>query len=55
MNSFFFWLATAGGLGVIAGTMLRPGFPEVVLVWAAVVGLYYGIRAIASRRPSAQA
>lgn len=53
MKSFFFWLATAGALGVIAGTMFRPGFPEVVLVWAAVVGLHYGIRAIANQRRSA--
>jgi hypothetical protein len=55
MKSFVFWLATAGAIGALAGTTLRPGFPEIVIVWAAVIGLYYGWRTLATkhRTPSA--
>ena len=44
MKSFIFWLATAAAIGSLAGSSLRPGFPEIVFVWAAVIGLHYGWR-----------
>ena len=55
MRSFFFWLATAGAVGALSGTTVRPGFPEIVIVWAAVVGMYYGVRFLGTQRRSAEA
>ncbi len=44
MRSFIFWLATFCAIGAVAGTMLRPGIPEIAIVWAVVVGLSYWLR-----------
>ena len=50
MKSFVFWLATAGAIGAIAGSILRPGLLEIVIVWVAVIGLYYCWRNFAIKR-----
>jgi hypothetical protein len=50
MKSFVFWLATVAAMGALAGSILRPGFPEIVIVWAAVIGLYYWRRSFTTKR-----
>jgi hypothetical protein len=54
MKSFVFWLATAGAVGAVAGTILHPGILEILIVWAAIVGLFYGVRSLRSQPRSAQ-
>ena len=53
MKSFVFWLVTAAALGALAGSTLRLGFLEIVIIWAAVVGLHYGLRGKTTRRHTA--
>ena len=55
MKSFFFWLATAAAVGAFAATILRPGVPEIVIVWAVLIGLFYGVRSLRSTRRAAAA
>ena len=50
MKSFSLWLATAAAFGSITGTLLHPGIPEIVIAWAVVVGMFYGIGSIRTRR-----
>ena len=52
MKSFVFWIATAGAIGTLAGSILRPGFPEIVIVWAAVIGLHSCWRSFTTKRRS---
>ncbi len=49
MKSFPFWLSIAAALGAVAGTILRPGVPEIVIVWVLVAGLYYATRNMRDR------
>lgn len=49
MKSFVFWLATAAAIGAFAGSILRPGFPEIAIVWAAVIGIHYGWRSFTAK------
>jgi len=53
MKSFAFWLATAGAIGALAGSTLHPGFLEIVIVWGAVIGLYYAWRTLATKHRTA--
>ena len=53
MKSFVFWLTTVAAIGALAGSMLRPGFPEIVIVWAAIIALHYGWRTMATKRHNA--
>ena len=53
MKSFVFWLATAGAIGALAASILRPGFPEIVIVWAAVIGLHYFWRTLTTKQRTA--
>jgi hypothetical protein len=55
MKSFFFWLATASAIGALAGIIVRPGPQEIVIIWAALVGLYYLARSWGSHRRTAKA
>jgi len=41
MNLFPFWLITFTAIGAILGTTLRLGIPEIVIIWALLVGLPY--------------
>lgn len=41
MKSFVLWLATAAAIGATAGTILRPGIPEIFVAWVATVAIYY--------------
>lgn len=50
MQSFFFWLTVAAALGAIVGTVLRPGFPEIVILVVVLNGLFYGVRNLKSKR-----
>lgn len=50
MNSFFFWLTIAAGIGALLATILRPGAPEIVVVVSLVNFAFYGYRRIAGRR-----
>ena len=50
MNSFFFWLTIAAGIGALLATILRPGVPEIVIVVALVNFAFYGYRRIARQR-----
>lgn len=47
MNSFFFWLTVAAALGALLGTMLHPGFPEIVITLTVLNALFYGVRSTA--------
>ena len=38
MQSFFFWLSVAAGLGALLGGALRPGFGEIIIVLAVLNG-----------------
>ena len=53
MKSFLFLLVTAAAVGALAGTILHPGAPEIVIVWAALIGLFYGVRSLRSARRTA--
>lgn len=44
MPSFFFWLTMAAAMGALAGTLMRPGFPEIVLSVIALNAIFYGLR-----------
>ena len=50
MRSFVFWLSLAAALGAILAQVLHPGVPEIVIVFAVVNALYYGITGSARRR-----
>ncbi|SKB04174.1 hypothetical protein SAMN02745166_04001 [Prosthecobacter debontii] len=50
MKSFFFWLSVALGIGALMGSILRPGVLEIVIVIAALNGLFYGLRSFKSRK-----
>jgi len=55
MKSLFFWLTTAAAVGALAATILRPGALEIVIVWAALIGLFYGLRSLRATRQSVAA
>jgi uncharacterized membrane protein YfcA len=44
------WMIIALALGALLGTMLHPGFPEIVLVAFVLAGIAYGIRSFNIRR-----
>ena len=50
MQSFFFWLSVAAGLGALLGGALRPGFGEIIIVLAVLNGLFYGVRGLTRKR-----
>ncbi|MBX3449750.1 MAG: hypothetical protein KF777_09335 [Planctomycetaceae bacterium] len=51
MPSFFFWLTMAAAMGALVGTLMRPGFPEIVLSVIALNAIFYGFRnALRARR-----
>lgn len=51
MKSFVLWLATAAAIGAMTGTIVHPGIPEILAVWAATVAIYYGWSARTARLP----
>ncbi|KAA1256963.1 hypothetical protein LF1_57440 [Rubripirellula obstinata] len=44
MNSFFFWLTIAAGVGALLATILHPGAPEIGIVVAVANIAFYGYR-----------
>jgi hypothetical protein len=46
MQSFFFWLTVAAALGALLGTILRPGIPEIAIVFAVLNVLFYAKRSL---------
>lgn len=44
MKSFVFWLTTFAAFGAMLAMIFHPGPVEILIVWAAVNALYYGIR-----------
>mgnify|MGYP003677679673 CR=1 FL=1 len=46
MNSFFFWLTVAAGIGALLAQLLHPGFPEIVIVVVLANCTFYGYRRI---------
>ena len=44
MRSFTFWLITALAIGATLGSLIRPGIPEIAIVWGVAVALNYGWR-----------
>ena len=50
MNSFFFWLTVAAGIGALLAQILHPGFLEIVIVVALANCAFYGYRRIFGAR-----
>lgn len=50
MQSFFFWLTSAIALGALLGSILHPGFPEIMISLVALNVLFYGARGLARKR-----
>lgn len=50
MKSFPFWLATAIALGSAAGTVLRPGIPEIVIAWTVLILAGTAVRSYRRKR-----
>jgi len=44
MNSFFFWLTVAAGIGALLAQILHPGVIEIVIVVAIANFAFYGYR-----------
>lgn len=43
-NYSFTVLLSSIAFGAVVGSVVHPGIPEIAIVWAIAVGLYYGFR-----------
>jgi hypothetical protein len=50
MNSFFFWLTVAAGLGALISQIVHPGLLEIVIVFSLANFAFYGYRRMTRAR-----
>ncbi|TWU19733.1 hypothetical protein Poly21_19080 [Allorhodopirellula heiligendammensis] len=50
MNSFFFWLTAAAGVGALLSQIVNPGLLEIVIVVALANVAFYGYRRMTRTR-----